>query len=459
MFINRTNELAQLEAWWDRPGASMALVWGRRRVGKTALIGKFAEGRRAVFYTARGSGLPDELASFATKIPAGLDLGGRRLDLAPFTSWEDVIATLAEAARSEPLLLVLDEYPELAAGDTAIDTRLRAVWEEVRADTHLKVLLCGSAVRAMQAIAEYRSPLYGRFDLRLPVHPFQPHEAALMLPHLKPADRAVVWGVCDGIPLYLSWWDQSAGIADNILRLACRPGAALWTEGEFILATDGVAGGLAKQILGAIAAGRSRHSEIVNAVTANRQVARVLDDLETLRLIERVIPVTDDPQTRSGRTTYRIADNFLAFWLGSLEQYASEIDRGQGPAVANAVLRRLDDHMGPRYEEAFRIHLRRLVSAGEFGPDALRVGPFWTRGGAQVEIDAVVLGGRPQTALALGECKWAENVSGPGIVAQLQARAQALPKVAADPRFVICARERVTSPKKALAVTARDIFG
>lgn len=458
MFVNRSVELAELGTWWERPGASMALVWGRRRVGKTALIGRFAEGRRSVFYTARGSGLPDELASFAAKIPGDLDLGGRRLDLAPFASWEDVIATLAQAARSEPLLLVLDEYPELATGDPAMDTRLRAVWEEVKGSTQLKILLCGSAVRAMQAIAEYRSPLYGRFDLRLPIHPFQPHEAALMLTELSPASRAVVWGICDGVPLYLSWWDQSVGIQENILRLACRPGAPLRTEGEFILATDGVAGGLAKQVLGAIAAGRSRHSEIVDAVTATRQVSRVLDDLETLRLVERVLPVTDDPRTRSGRTTYRIADNFLAFWLGLLEQYTGEIDRGQGAVVANALMKRLDYHMGPRYEEAFRIHLRRLVAAGEFGPQALRVGAFWTRGGTQVEIDAVVLGGQPETSLAIGECKWAERVSGAALVAQLRERARALPRVAPDLRFAICARERITSPAGALAITANDIF-
>jgi AAA+ ATPase superfamily predicted ATPase len=458
MFINRTSELAELGGWWERPGASMALVWGRRRVGKTALIGRFAEGRRSVFYTARGSGLQDELASFATKIPGDLDLGGRRLDLAPFSSWEDVIATLARAARSEPLLLVLDEYPELATGDPAIDTRLRAVWEEVKSETKLKVLLCGSAVRAMQAMAEYRSPLYGRFDLRLPVHAFQPHEAALMLPDLSAADRAMAWGICDGIPLYLSWWDQSAGVRDNLLRLACHPGAPLRTEGDFILATDGVAGGLAKQVLGAIASGRSRHSEIVDAVTATRQVARVLDDLEALRLVERVLPATDDPRTRSGRTTYRIADNFLAFWLGHLEQYTGEIDRGQSAAVANALIRRLDNHMGPRYEEAFRVHLRRLVAAGEFGAEALRVGAFWTRGGDQVEIDAIVLGGQPAVALAVGECKWAERVSGAALVAQLRERARALPRVAADLRYVICARERVTSAKGALAITASDIF-
>ncbi|MDN5931869.1 MAG: ATP-binding protein [Pseudonocardia sp.] len=457
MFVSRSNELAALESWWQRPGASMALVWGRRRVGKTALVGRFAEARRAVFHTARGVGVAEELDTFARKIPEGVDVG-RRLDIAPLTSWEDALVTLAGAARHEPLLLVLDEYPDLAAGDPSIDTRLRAVWDEVRSSTQLKVLLCGSAVRAMEAVAEHRSPLHGRFDLRMLVHPFRPDEAALLLPGLSPADRARAWAICDGVPLYLSWWDQSSDVQGNLLRLACEPGAPLRTEGEFLLATDGASGGLTRQVLGAIAVGKNRHSEIVEAVTATRQVARVLDDLERLRLVERVIPVTDDGSTRTGRTTYRISDNYLAFWLAMLSPHLGEIDRGMGRAVARHLGQRLDDHLGPRYEEAFRMHLRRLAADGEFGPEAVKVGSFWTRGRDQVEIGAVVLAGLPATAVAVGECKWTERVAAPPLRALLARRAEALPRVADTPRHVIGARSAVTDPGDALVITAADIF-
>lgn len=457
MFVNRTDELAALEAWWQQPGASMAQVWGRRRVGKTALVDRFARNKRAVFHTARGVGLAEELATFAAKIPSAVNLG-RRLDLAPFASWEDALVALAGAARDEPLLVVLDEYPDLSVGDPALDTRLRAVWDEQRAGTRLKLVVCGSAVRAMEALAEHRSPLHGRFDLRLLLHPFRPHEAALMLPGLSPADRARVWGICDGVPLYLSWWDQAASIGDNLRRLACEPGGLLRTEAEFLLSTDGAGGGLARQVLGAIAAGKNRHSEIVGAVTATRQVARALDDLERLRIVQRVVPVTDSPATRTGRTTYRIADNYLSFWLGHLSLYLGEIDRGMGAMVARRLVGRLDDHMGPRYEEAFRMHLRRLAASGEFGPDAIRVGPFWTRGRDQVEIDAVVLGGSPESAVAVGECKWAERVAGPKVRADLAERMGALPRVVEGPRFVIGARTAVSDPRDALVVTAADIF-
>lgn len=457
MFVNRTDELATLEAWWRRPGASMAQVWGRRRVGKTALISQFAAGRRAVFHTARGVGLAEELATLAAKLPGDLEVG-RRLDVAPFVSWEDVITTLAGAARQEPLLLVLDEYPELAAGDPHIDTRLRAVWEEERAHTNLKVLLCGSAVRSMEAMAAYRSPLHGRFDLRMLLHPFRPYEAALMLPELDPADRARAWAICDGSPLYLSWWDRSESVLENIRRLCCEPGAPLRTEGEFILATDGVAGGLARQVLGAIAVGKNRHSEIIETVRSERQVARVLDDLEKLRLVERVVPVTEDPERRGGRTVYRIADNFLAFWLGPLSAFLGEIDRGMGAMVAQTLYRRLDHHVGPRYEEAFRSHLRRLAAAGEFGDEVLRTGPFWTTGRDQVEIDAVVLAGTPPAAVAVGECKWAERVTVASLLPTLVERAGSLPRRAEQLRYVVCARTEVTGADGVLPVTAADIF-
>lgn len=457
VFVNRVSELDALEQWWERRGASMALVWGRKRVGKTALIGKFASGRRSVVHTGRGVSLGEELGTLASVLPSSLSID-RNFAHNPFVSWADALTTLARAAQTEPLLLVLDEFPELRASDPALEQTLRAVWDQVRSKTQLRILLCGSAVRTMQAVAEERSALYGRFDLRLPVHPFRPHEAALLLKHLNPADRALVWGICGGTPLYLSWWDQTASISENIHQLACTPGGLLRTEGELILATDGVSGGLAKQVLGAIAVGKNRHSEIVEAVTGDRQVARVLDDLEKLRLVERVMPVTDDPRARTGRTMYRIADNYLAFWLSLLERYSGEIDRGLGKSIAKLVVKRLDDHMGPRYEDAFRDHLRRLAAEGVFGEEVSAIGPYWTRGGEQIEIDAVILSGLPETAVAVGECKWASSVDAKPLRSKLLRHAHVLPRVVDEPEILICSRDQVANADGTRVFTAVDIF-
>lgn len=455
-FVNRERELSALRAWWDAPGAGMAIVWGRRRVGKTALLQRFAAELPTVFHTGGGRPAAIELAAISRAAAPLLSGGTRDLAARPFADWDDALETLALAARNRRILLVLDELPALAETSPELPSLLRAAWDRVRSQTKLKLLLCGSAVRVMEAMQEERAPLYGRLDLALLVHPFRPHEAALMLPSLTPVERARVWGLLGGMPLYLQWWDQSASLRANLARLACTPGGQLLGEGQLVLATEGEAGDLARQVLYAIAAGRTKFNEIEQAVRADP--ARTLDRLVALRLVERVVPVTEDPR-RTRRRTYRIADNFLAFWLGLLDRYRPEIERGLGQSILPVLLASLDDHMGGAWEEAFRDHLRRLADAGELGRDIVAIGPYWTAAADPTEIDAVALAGRGRDAVLVGEAKWAKRVDGAILKADLERKAAALPRLAAAPRYAVAAREAVDRAGDLLALTAADVFG
>lgn len=455
MFVNRHTELQQLDQWWARPGAALGVLWGRRRVGKTALIQHFAADRPAVFHTGGGRPVAAELASLSRAAEQLLGQEVRDLSNRPFVDWDDVLETLALAAADRPILLVLDEFPALIRTSPELPSLIRAAWDRLRSRTKLKLLLCGSAVSTMEAIQEERSPLYGRVDISLLIHPFRPKEAALMLPRLRPAQRALVWGLVGGMPLYLRWWDQSASPRVNLARLACTPGGQLLTEGQLVLATEGEGGELARLVLYAIATGRTRFNEIEQAVRADP--ARTLDRLVALRLVERVVPVTEDPR-RTRRRVYRIADNFLAFWLGVLDRYRPEIERGLGQSILPVLLASLDDHMGGPWENAFRDHLRHRATAGGLGDGVVAIGPFWTSAEDPGEIDAVALAGRGREAVLLGEAKWAKRANAAKLRIELERKASALPRVADEPRYAVCARERVDNADGVLAVTAADIF-
>jgi AAA+ ATPase superfamily predicted ATPase len=454
-FVNRESELEQLESWWSSRGAGIAIVWGRRRVGKTALIQKFAGGRPTVFHTGGGRPAAAELGALSRAAAPLLADGGRDLALRPFADWDDALETLAFAARERSLLLVLDELPALAETSPELPDLIRAAWDRVGSGTKLKLLLCGSAVRVMEAMQEERAALYGRLDLALLLHPFRPHEAARMLGTLSPADRALVWGIVGGMPLYLDWWDQSASVRSNLSRLACTPGGQLLSEGQLVLATEGEDGELARQTLYAIASGRTKFNEIEQAIRADP--ARTLDRLVALRLVERMVPVTEDPR-RTRRRIYRIADNFLAFWLGLLDRYRPEIERGLGKSILSVLLKSIDDHIGVPWEEAFRDHLRRLAADGELGSGVVAVGPFWTAATDSVEIDAVALAGRAREASLLGEAKWARRVDGARLRADLERKAKALPRLGSSVGYAVAARECVDNADGVLAITAADIF-
>lgn len=433
----------------------MGIVWGRRRVGKTALLQHFAADRPSVFHTGAGRPAEAELAALSRAVAPVLGDQTRDLQARPFVDWEDAFETLAGVARNRRLLLVLDEVPALEESSPDLTSLIRAVWDRLGSTSKLKLLLCGSAVRTMEAMQEERAPLYGRLDLSLLLHPFAPHEAALMLPRLSPSQRALVWGLVGGMPLYLQWWDQGASIRTNLSRLACSPGAQLLTEGQLILATEAESGDLARQVLYAIASGRTKFNEIEQAVRADP--TRTLDRLVSLRLVERVAPVTEDPR-RTRRRIYRIADNFLAFWLAVLDRYRPEIERGLGDSILPVLVDSLDHQMGDPWEEAFRIHLRRLAAQGDLGDEIVAIGPFWTAAANPGEIDAVALAGRSREAVLFGEAKWRKRVDGGRLQADLERKAQAVPNRADRPRFAICAREAVDGGDDLLRFTAADIF-
>ena len=465
-FVNRTTELKVLDDWWNQSGAGMAAVWGRKRVGKTWLIDHFAKGRRSVRHICRARPHAEELVALSGKTAGVVKTPRRSLGERPFRSWQDALDVFAHAAESEPLLVVLDEFPELLRAVPRFDVELRALWDEVvlGAPTNLKLILCGSAVGSMEALQAESAPLHGRVSQRLLVRPFRPHEAALMLGNLDPPARAQAWGVCGGIPRLLALWDDRADLRENLRRLVCSEQGVLLSEGDLILGDEDIVGHrrehLPEQILRAVATGSTSFSEIHSKVSG--LPTRSLEYLTDVRLLERVVPVTQDP-ARTKLSYYRIVDNFLAFWLRCVEPHREQIESGLGATVLNVVMKEFSDFMGARYEHAFREHLRRLAANGRFGEEVIAVGEWWRAQSGPAsdpcQLDGVVLAGRKRTPVVVGEAKWANVVNGSSEAGGMKRKL--LESGLADPEtviFVVAGREEVRRSSAVLGVTASDIF-
>jgi AAA+ ATPase superfamily predicted ATPase len=453
-FVNRKHELAQLNAWWTGPHAGPAIVWGRRRVGKTLLVSKFGRDLPMVMYTATGQAERGELTAFSREVQRAGMSGVRDLVGRPFHDWDDALEHLATVSADSPTLLVLDEFPELLKATPHLDNLLRAFLERTKTTSRLRILLCGSAVRAMQELQAERSALYGRFTLRLHVRPFEPWEAAEMLPTVAPHDLALIYGLVGGMPLYLSWWDGDATLTENLSRLIATPSAPLLTEGELVMATELESQELPSSALHAIAAGRTRYGEIQDWMRANP--TRTLDRLVSLGIIERTVPVTEK-EDLTHRRVYTITDNFLAFYLRVVAQYRTEIERGLGASILPVLVESLDDFMGDRWEDIVTRHVRRLATDSVIGPDIVAVGRWWNKT-SSVEIDIVALSGRDRRVSLCGEVKWRSVIDDPRILRGLQRKAA---EIAGDHAvtYLLAARDRVdTDNEGVLVVTAEDVF-
>ncbi|HUH07792.1 MAG TPA: ATP-binding protein, partial [Egibacteraceae bacterium] len=165
-FENRERELAALErAVGERPG--LAVVSGRRRVGKTALLDRFAGGRRSVFLPGTRAAVPEALRRLEERVRAAAPpVPGDLLDLGRLDSWDAALGYLLARARDEPLLVVLDEFPYLCEADPALPSTLQARWDH-RADSQLSIVLAGSHVGLMEQLVAADAPLFGRADAHL----------------------------------------------------------------------------------------------------------------------------------------------------------------------------------------------------------------------------------------------------------------------------------------------------
>lgn len=433
--LGRDPELAQLEgAWADARGGQpqLAVLWGRRRVGKTFLLSHFAQGRRAVFFGATQQAEAVELRRFADAV--GRDLGTATLELAGggFGSWEAALRYVAAVASQQPLLVVIDEAPYLASSTKGFASIVQVVWDHLRPGTQLMLVLTGSAVGTIESMLGAGGALRGRPTLAKRLDPLDTVRARAFLPRLPAAAFLEAYAACGGYPLHLRTWDASLGTDANLVRLAGTPGGLLFEDALGILREELPDVGGYPRILAAIGRGRTRASEIADE--AAQRIEHPLDVLVRSGFVRRSVPIG---APRRARPIYEIADPYLAFWFGVLYSDADQINAGQGRAVLKRRGEQWQRHLGWVFEELARDHAQRLVAAGEL-PGDLVIGRWWTMSGQPVEVD--VLGMRGGRSILIGEARWQASPLGSRDVERLAAKARALPRAVADPIVALWGR-------------------
>ena len=422
--IDRERELEALEHAATAPGGQLVIVWGRRRVGKTYLLQAFAERHRTIYYTATQQSGPIELVAFTDAVRANLGTKGMPAGYA-FPDWSTALDFVAEQAGDRRLVVILDEFPYLAGSSKGIESVVQRWWDGRGRASSVMLVLCGSAVAYMEQVGGAAAPLHQRATANIRVATLDYRAAGRFVGGLRPPERAVVYGILGGTPLYLDQWDATASRRSNLLRLFGRPASPLVDAAELVLSGELPELENAFRILQAVAIGKTRPSEISDY--ARVAVERPLKRLATIGLLERRVPALDNP-AKSKRAIYRIADPYFAFWFRFVASNRAQIARGLGSQLVDGrILPGLDDYMGGVFEDIAREHARGLAAAGMLPAD--RVEAWWSADG-QHEIDLVGVAGRGVGFV--GEAKWSARPLSAAILAGLDGHAAGLPGATAE---------------------------
>ena len=68
MFVGRERELASLDQLYASDRFEFSVIYGRRRVGKTALINRFIEGKKAIYFMGVESNAKQNLENLSRTI-------------------------------------------------------------------------------------------------------------------------------------------------------------------------------------------------------------------------------------------------------------------------------------------------------------------------------------------------------------------------------------------------------
>jgi AAA+ ATPase superfamily predicted ATPase len=405
------------------------------------LLARFAAGKRALYLYGTRLAERDILLDLATQAAQLFD--EPYLRTAPFPSWTAALDYLAERARGERLLIVVDEFPYLCEVTPGLDTLVQSWWDRVHRQADLMLVLAGSGISFMEGLVGARGPLHGRRTGQVEVHPFDHLDAAAYYQHLAPDDRVRGYACFGGVPAYLDHWlVEPTALAETIQRTLLAPGHRLFREGEELLRTEFHQEALYASILRAVAGGAARPSDIARAVGRHGadEIFDHLRRLQELRFLRREIPITEWSRTRAQRALYRLADPYLRFWFRFVSPYQALIQLGQGAAVwAAEIAPALDEFVAATtWEEVVRQHLWRRVAAGALPTPIAQLGRWWDN---QDEVDMVGLW--RERATLVGECKWTSAPVGEAELTRLRQKAAKLP-LADAPLWVLAGRSGFT---------------
>jgi AAA+ ATPase superfamily predicted ATPase len=418
-FINREKELAVLRDHLQRPGASMFVLYGRRRIGKTALLEKAIDGfPRAAYHVGTRSTVKEEMARLSVTLARAWDVP--LLEVQSLSSGEALMAFLQGVER--PSILVLDELPYLIESDPALPGRLQAAWDQSLSRGQIKIVLCGSSVGIMRdTFFDSRSPLYGRRTGQLRLDPIAPHYLAEAFPWDSCAivELAALFG---GVPGYLQRLDPDDDLLGNLRKRVLQLGEPLYEEVTFLLREELREPRVYHAILASIAGGARKFGEISSKAGLDRSsLSSYLATLNDLGLIEREIPVTERRPEKSRKGLYRIADPFIATWFRFVHPFRDRLERGRGEEVMhNEVHPRIDHYLSMAVEQVLGELLMSSALAELVPFRAAAWGRYWS---PTAELDLVLLDQARERAF-IAEIKWTRSPIGASLLDQLQQRVQ-----------------------------------
>ena len=430
-FVDRVEEIEILEDAYSSKEASLFILYGRRRVGKTELISKFI-GNRGVYFLATAEGDRENINNF--KASVSRFLGDESILKASFDDWHSLFTVLVSSnsfqakASESKIIIAIDEFPYLIEANRAIPSVFQKIYDMILRQMNVMLILSGSSISIMEnEVLSYRSPLYGRRTGQLRLKPLKFRYLAEFVDYGF-EDLCKTYFVFGGIPEYLLKLDPDMRFWENVRKRLLSKGSALYEEAEFLLRTEFREPRNYMLILRSISYGNHTLGEICSYSGLDKSmVSKYLDVLMSLGLVIPEKPFGAHEKFK--RKLYWISDQYLKFWFRYVLPHKSEIESSRDGGVLESIKADFPTFAGEQFENL----MKELILEGILGRSFDTVSRWWGRNGSgkkgrDVEEIDIIAHSERRGELLFAECKWTNSPVPINVVEALKTKSESLRK-------------------------------
>ncbi|MBQ7675057.1 MAG: ATP-binding protein [Campylobacter sp.] len=411
MFINRISELQILNDEYAKNGTRFAVIYGRRRVGKTALISEFIKDKNALYFYATTAN--DSPNRFGKALAKTLNLPfADKLNFDNFTS---AFELFNEVKFDQKLIIAIDEFQNLAINDKNFIGEFQFIYDTIIAKKNIFLIICGSVISMFYSLVlNYNAPLYGRRTINLHIKPLKFRHICEFLPSLDRQTQLFAYCSFGSIPKYLENYDESKDFWQNLSDNILDKSSYLYAEGQFLLNSEISESASYFSILETISKGNTKISSIAGNLGVNSTyLSRYLQKLIELDLVQKELPITETNPLKSKFGRYKISDKYLAFWFYYVYKNYSFLEIDNKEAVLDEIKNNFNDRfVSFGFEEVVKEMIMDDFSLIGFKPQ--KIGRWWDN---KNEIDFIAF---DDNNVCFIECKWQNSVKETKILSDLK---------------------------------------
>lgn len=430
-FIGRQQELERLNQFREKRSASLIVICGRRRIGKSRLIEEFATGfpRSFIF-----SGLPPEEKISAQK-QREIFATQMRQQLIPRLGedeWSDLFFDLAVHCKEGPVLIAFDEITWMGSKDPTFLGKIKVAWDlHFKKNPQLILILSGSDSTWINRNILESTGFVGRISYRMKLEELPIHSCAQFFRSVKSGESAFEifksLSVIGGIPRYLEEIHPHLKAEENILRLCFDSGGLLFNEFEQTFSSlFSRRYQTYKEIMIALDRGAYTLADIAEQL--GRQVGgdlgTYLDDLceSGFVLKQHLWSIRSGKPLR--KVYYRVKDLYTRFYLRFIDPFREQLSQKRDPALPVA----WKSILGLQFEALIINHSRELYPFLRLDEqDVIASGPYIQKASSKspgCQIDCLIQS--KFDTLYLLEVKFSKKEIGPSVIKEVQEKVEKL---------------------------------